>query len=53
LVSVFRRSNRLGPLLLGLWLVWYGLITFAPIPFGGTIAAVLAIITGVVVLLER
>lgn len=53
LVSVFRRSNRLGPLLLGLWLIWYGLTSFVAIPFSGTISAVLAIVAGVVVLLER
>jgi hypothetical protein len=53
LASVFRRSSRLGPLLLGLWLIWYGLTSFVAIPFGTTIAAVLAIVTGVVVLLER
>ena len=53
LASVFRRSNRLGPILLGLWLAWYGLTSFAPIPFGKTIAGVLAIVAGVVILLER
>jgi hypothetical protein len=53
-MAFFRRRN-LGMLLLGLWLVLYGLLPLLSInfPMEGTIMALLAIAAGVLILMDR
>ena len=52
-MPLFKRSRNLGPILLAVWLIATGVASLAPIPWAGTVTAVLAIAAGVVILLER
>lgn len=48
-------TKRLGMLLLGIWLILTGLLAVIsiPIPFLDVIMAVLAIVAGILILLDR
>ena len=45
--------KNLGTILLAAWLVLYGLLAFISVSHGGEILAVLAIVTGVFLFLQR
>ena len=50
-----RLSANLGMLLLGIWLIATGLLPLLAVnvPYGGVILAVLAVVTGILLLLRR
>ena len=54
-MSRFRLTKNLGMILLGIWLIMTGLIPLLHFNFEGLylIMAVLAIVTGVLILLDR
>ena len=54
-MSIFKRSRKLGPLLLGIWLIATGLMPLVhlSIPYSGPILALLAIAAGILILLDR
>ena len=54
-MGLFKRRRELGPLLLGVWLIAQGATSMVhhPIPWLGPILAVLAIVAGVLILLDR
>jgi hypothetical protein len=55
-MAYFYRNRKFGPLLLGIWLIVYGLMVIVPaLSFqgAGTILAILAIAAGVLIILDR
>lgn len=54
-MKFFKRRTDLGPRMLGAWLIGFGAMSLTPlpIPFLAPLLALLAIATGVVILLER
>jgi hypothetical protein len=54
-MSIFKRSPKYGPILLGVWLIASGLITLlsASIPYSGPVLNVIAIAAGVLILMDR
>jgi hypothetical protein len=54
-VPLFQRTRRLGPILLGAWLIAQGVLSFVPIsiPLLPQAMAALAIAAGVFILIER
>jgi hypothetical protein len=51
-MAVLMRRN-LGMLLLGIWLVLYGLVGFIPLGFSGAAMSALAFVAGVFILAGR
>ena len=54
-MSIFKKSRKYGPILLGAWLIASGLIPLlgANIPYSGPVLNVLAIAAGVLILIDR
>jgi hypothetical protein len=54
-LSIFKRSRKYGPILLGVWLIATGLLPLlgANIPYAGPVLDVLAIAAGVLILIDR
>jgi len=53
-MALFSRFPKIGVLLLGIWLILYGVFHFVLVFQGsGTILAVLAIVAGIVLILDR
>ena len=54
-MSIFKRSRKVGPLLLGIWLVATGLMPLLKfsLPYSEPILALLAIAAGALILLDR
>jgi hypothetical protein len=54
-MAFFKRSRPWGMMLLGLWLIAANLLPLinVQIPWGGTVLAVLGIVAGILILLER
>jgi hypothetical protein len=48
-----KATQRLGMTLLGVWLLLTGILPFLPIPGAGTLLSLLAVATGLVILLAR
>jgi hypothetical protein len=55
LMSIFKRSRSFGTILLGAWLIASGLISLlgASIPYSGPALNLLAIVAGVLILIDR
>jgi hypothetical protein len=51
-VSFFNR-RKWGILLLAVWLIVFGVLSFVHIEYSGLISAALAIVAGVLILLDR
>ncbi len=51
----FKRTRRLGPILLGLWLIAHGVLSLVPmtVPFVPQAMAALAIAAGIFIMIER
>jgi hypothetical protein len=54
-MSFFKRSRNLGTILLGAWLIASGLISLlgVSIPHSGLVLNLLAIVAGVLILIDR
>ncbi len=52
-MSFMSRNKKLGPLLLCVFLIAYGVAAFVPIPYAGYIVGGLAIAAGVLLLIDR
>jgi hypothetical protein len=54
-VPLFKRSRRLGPILLGAWLIAHGVLGLVPVPLPllARAMAALAIAAGIFILIER
>ena len=46
-------TRNIGMLLLGIWLILYGLLNFVHIESGGVLLAILAIVAGIFILMGR
>jgi len=55
-MALFSRTQKWGVLLLGIWLILYGLFLLVPaLAFQGhgTVLAVLAVVAGILIILDR
>ena len=48
-----RFTRKLGFLLLGIWLILTGVLSFVPLGSIGPLLAIIAIIAGILILIER
>jgi uncharacterized protein YhhL (DUF1145 family) len=54
-MSFFKRSRKFGPILLGFWLIVWGMVPLLGIsfPYSGPVLNLLAIAAGVLILIDR